>query len=384
MQTSVQDLTSKIARPITDETPINHDIEISLNNTPVNGTTNLTHSVQVISVSAISYVYKFGDSAVTDCQELSGYSSTVSISDPIAITPPNYTGSFALCVLGINSSGERQDISKAVKHIWQQSWAPFVYIEKPGQGLVQSASVNLKIHAPSEWEQVYITDDPTCSSGGSWQAVASQVGVTLAPDTTTKIAVKYAKFKTASGGTSDCYSDSILVASPVSVSACSGVTNTDAPVGEFIDSGGTALDYTNDESCSIVITGGTKVFTFDVFDTEADYDFITIYKDATGNPANLLLEVSGNSAQAPITSTSSTNILGFSSDGSVTAPGYKVTWTTPSITGSNSIKIAADAASSATRNVNLDIQFIHQFTQMYVTNTAACASGGELGKLGVL
>lgn len=279
-------------------------------------------------------------------------------------------------MLGVDASGNKQNPKTAAKHTWNQSWSPFVYIEKPGQGLVQSNSANLNIHAPAEWIEVYITDVPGCASGGSWQAIAAQVSVNLVPNGTTKVADKYVMFRKSDGVTSACYSDSITVASLVTIGTCSGNVNTDSPIGEFIDSVGTAADYMDDESCSVTITGGPKIFTFDLLDTEDGYDFVSIYKDSMAVPANKLQEISGNIAPSPVSSTSNTNIINFASDGSVTAPGYKVSWTSPSISGTNSIKIAGGAQSTASRNVTLDIIHIGQFTQMYVTNDSSCSTGG--------
>lgn len=377
LQTAVHNLGLNSVQPITEETPINKDILVSLDNTPVDGTTTLTHSVQVISDTAQYFIYKYGDASTIDCEDMTDYSAANSISSTLSIIVGSYVGNTALCVLGLDSGGNKQNPKTAAKHVWNQSWSPFVYIEKPGQGLVQTTTANLNIHAPAEWTEVYITDVPGCGSGGSWQSIAAQISVTLAPDGTTKVADKYVMFRKAGGVTSACYSDSISVAALVTIGTCSGNVNTDSPIGEFIDSGGSSADYSDGESCSVTITGGPKIFTFDLLDTEDGYDFVSIYKDSTALPANKLEEVSGNIAPSPVNSTSNTNIIKFESDGSVTAPGYKVSWVSTSIAGSSSIKIAGGAATAATRNVTLDIVHIGQFTQMYITNDSSCSTGGS-------
>jgi alpha-tubulin suppressor-like RCC1 family protein len=361
---------------ITDKSPVNTNLFIELENPPADGTTILSHSVNVISSSATSYIYKYGSANDINCESLDGYSTVTSISAPLQIVVSSFNGDFALCVLGVSSIGETQPPSKAVIHIWRQSWKPFIYIEKPGQALALTTSANLNIHAPSEWTEVYITQDSSCTTGGSWQSNTALIPVTLVPDPSTKNATTYAIFRNASGSLSECVSDTIKVASTVTVSSCSGALSTDSPIGEFIDSGGTASDYMNDESCSITITGGPKVFTFETFQTEEDYDFVTIYKDSTSSSANILIDTSGSVIPTPVTSSSNTNIIQFSSDSSVTEPGYKITWTSPSITGTNSLKISGDANSSSTRTVPLDILHIGQFTEMYITNDSSCSVSG--------
>ena len=103
--------------PVSDTTPINKNIYVELENAPVNGTTSLVHSVRVISLVAEFYIYKFGQVTDMDCTSLDNYSSAVSINTPLPVVVNSFNGEFALCVMGVSASGEKQNPEKAVKHI---------------------------------------------------------------------------------------------------------------------------------------------------------------------------------------------------------------------------------------------------------------------------
>jgi len=106
--------------------------------------------------------------------------------------------------------------------------------------------------------------------------------------------------------------------------------------------------------CVIPASGQPATLTFTAFSTELNYDFVTI-KDATGT------ELSTTSGTvAPPDATSAIIVIKFTSDGSVTAPGWRATWSTGGTTNqpptatitapadgatvSGSVAVAADAA----------------------------------------
>lgn len=98
LKTAVHNLGLNSIQPITEETPISKDILVSLDNTPVDGTTTLTHSVQVISDTAQYFIYKYGDAATMDCEDMTGYSAPTSINSALSMVVGTYIGNTALCV----------------------------------------------------------------------------------------------------------------------------------------------------------------------------------------------------------------------------------------------------------------------------------------------
>jgi cubilin len=77
-------------------------------------------------------------------------------------------------------------------------------------------------------------------------------------------------------------------------------------------------------TCIIPASGNATTLHFTNFNTEQDYDFVTL-KDGTGA---VLSQTSG--ATAPADVTGSTIVIKFASDQSVNAPGWRAVWGTGS------------------------------------------------------
>ncbi len=120
---------------------------------------------------------------------------------------------------------------------------------------------------------------------------------------------------------------------PANGTATTAVTCT----GLLVDNGGTAGDYSNgmNGTATIAPTGASSVrLTFTSFQTEGGYDYLTIYDGPTtaspviGTYSGLTLPNNG----LPIVSTGGALTVRFSSDGSVTYPGFEATWNCTQIT----------------------------------------------------
>ncbi|XP_066263228.1 exoskeleton protein RP43-like [Branchiostoma lanceolatum] len=90
-------------------------------------------------------------------------------------------------------------------------------------------------------------------------------------------------------------------------------------------------DYGNNENCEWIITapeGSTVRLTFDSFNLENGYDFLTIY-DGDSESALMLGRFTGDTLaiHGLITSTSNTILMRFTSDGSNTAQGFQLSYT---------------------------------------------------------
>lgn len=104
---------------------------------------------------------------------------------------------------------------------------------------------------------------------------------------------------------------------------CNGGTTLTANSGSFGDGSG-AQNYANNQNCTWLIkpgNGGTVTLNFDSYNTELNYDFVTVY-DGENTSANRLGRFSGRTIPRAITSTGNALFVKFTSDGSITAKGW--------------------------------------------------------------
>ncbi|XP_078685510.1 CUB and sushi domain-containing protein 1-like [Branchiostoma floridae x Branchiostoma belcheri] len=112
-----------------------------------------------------------------------------------------------------------------------------------------------------------------------------------------------------------------------SATGCGGSLT--APFGGPVTSPNYPSNYGNNENCewSITVPEGSIIrLTFDSFNTEDGYDFLTIYDGASDNAAEIG-RLTGYHAQIiPIMSTSNTLFLRFTSDESESRPGFQFSY----------------------------------------------------------
>ncbi len=94
--------------------------------------------------------------------------------------------------------------------------------------------------------------------------------------------------------------------------------------------GGGAVDFTggynNGAWCQWTLTcAGTITLEFSSFQTEANFDFVTV-NDGPDSSAPILLDTSGSYVGGPLTSSGSSLMIQFTSDGSVTGDGFAATY----------------------------------------------------------
>jgi Zn-dependent metalloprotease len=111
---------------------------------------------------------------------------------------------------------------------------------------------------------------------------------------------------------------------------CSGVTNLIAETGAFSDGSGNA-NYSDNANCKWVIapTGATQItLNFTEFDTETDFDYVTVY-DGPDENFPVLATWWGNTLPSTITSTNGTGAMCviFTSDDSLNYSGWSANYT---------------------------------------------------------
>ncbi|WP_106794594.1 CUB domain-containing protein [Aquimarina sp. Aq78] len=125
--------------------------------------------------------------------------------------------------------------------------------------------------------------------------------------------------------------DSNIINTTTSAAAadpCNGGATLTANSGNFEDGSG-AQNYANNRNCTWLIkpgNGGTVTLNFDSYNTESNYDFVTVYDGENAN-ATQLGRFSGAAVPNQIVSTGNAMFVRFTSDGSVTATGWAARYT---------------------------------------------------------
>lgn len=347
-----------------------------ITNAPADDSTDASMLALISGDGVSSYLYKIGDAATLDCADASGYSAPRATAQVINDSIDDKMGALAICVLGDDGAGHRQNVANATRYVWTRTWNPKIFVESPGRVASSGLSVTVHLHAPAEFTEVYITNVSTCLSGGAWQARTDSKPWTLPVGSNGSTATVYARFRTAGGKLSACLSRDVFLALPVASTSCVAPTATTAFSGTLVDSGGTTGDYSSSEDCSLTVTSSYPVtFTFTSFDIENGYDFMTFY-NGTAVPANELASYTGSALPAPVTNTGTT-IVNFKSDGSVEQAGYQLTWDVPATNLVSAVKINSDDVSTTTTAVTLTILNSVGLKEMYITNDGTCAAGGS-------
>ncbi len=125
--------------------------------------------------------------------------------------------------------------------------------------------------------------------------------------------------------------DSLIKSSYINVvdayNMCSA-TSTTATNSVLYDSGGPDGSYKNSENCSFLIDPGCATsitLTFSSFYLESCCDYLTVY-DGSNSSGTQLLRANGSILPKSVTASSGKMFITFTSDGSVTYPGFQATW----------------------------------------------------------
>ncbi len=150
------------------------------------------------------------------------------------------------------------------------------------------------------------------------------------------------------GGTSatKTISGYIAIGDQSGTGGCSGSKTLTAVNGTVADGSGDN-DYGHDLSCEWLIkpAGASSInITFSAFNTEADYDFLYIYKGTEANETAQVGKYSGTSIPAPLAIDTGVVLIKFTSDADMAAAGWAFTYTSDGLAAPSNLTATALSA----------------------------------------
>lgn len=249
--------------------------------------------------------------------------------------------------------------------------SPKIFIGGLQATATMSGTENLYIFASPALSEMSLFNNATCTGAPTWQSTTPLVSAwSLDPASQGGTASVSVRFRTSTGVESDCYTDSILWPNPTLHTMCTDTTSS-AGTGRVVDSGGTGGNYSDNEACTLDLTlTGPTTFTFETVNTESGYDYLNLFDGSTQ-----VLGHSGAAGISPITTTSNNVRIEFSSDSSVTEPGFSILWVS-SGGSSPSLSLNNGASSSISATVSANLNYDSVFQDVYLTETSGCTAGG--------
>lgn len=138
-----------------------------------------------------------------------------------------------------------------------------------------------------------------------------------------------------------------------------GNSTTDS-TGTLYDTGGPNGQYQNSENCTLLVAPSCATsitLTFQQFQTEASFDFFSVY-DGPTVAAPRLMNYAGQSLPSSVTCTSGSMLIVWRSDGSIVYDGFQCSWT--SVIASASAPTAAAAVNDPNPPLNTNVVFTDQ------------------------
>ncbi|QLY26452.1 hypothetical protein [Bdellovibrio sp. KM01] len=347
--------------------------DITFTVTPQGGGTPKSYTVTVdkdsvppsIDIPSIAAINAANQGAYTVSGTCSENGETVNIAiGTINTTATCATGSFTKTLDVSSLTGNTVSISATHKDTYDNTRSKFVittrYVSVPtitsvalnaGAAITNSLSATLNMNVTGA-TQMYITNTAGCTSGGVWEAYSASKAWTLPSANTTNTV--YVKFKESHDNETACVSDDIV---HDSTNPTLSITS---PVASTYVNGSNVTAFTISGSCSengrsITITGPSS---FTSTTTCSGTTFSAILDLSTLAQGSFQLGASMNDAAG--------------NTGSATSPSY----TKDTVVPTGSVVINGGASTTTSLSTTLTLTSSDSGGEMYVTNTAGCASGG--------
>lgn len=222
---------------------------------------------------------------------------------------------------------------------------------------------DLTIHAPTSWQWTFTGGSPASSTVQNPSVTYSAVG-----DYTVTL-------QATNGFGTNSITKTMYIHVVNYIYLCTA-TSTTAANGLLYDSGGPTGNYQNSENCSLLISpvcASSITLSFSTFQTENGFDYLRVY-DGTNASGTLLMNLSGTSSPAPVTATSGSMFISWSSDGSVIYSGIAASWA--SVITSSSPPVADFVVQDPTPPLATAVQFTDQSTNSPVAWSWDFGDGG--------
>ena len=203
---------------------------------------------------------------------------------------------------------------------------------------------DLSLHAPTQWEWSFDGGNITSSGLQNPQVSYDAIG-----EYDVKLIVSNAH-----GSDTLLMPGFIHVVDAFNLCQVAGAT---AATGTFYDTGGPNGNYSNNETCTLLIApacAASITVSFQAFSTENNWDFLRFY-DGNSDAAPLLGAFTGSSIPAPFTTSGGQLFVKWTSDQGVTGAGFRVDWT--SQIGSSEPLVAVASADALTPALGQTVQF---------------------------
>lgn len=321
-----------------------------------------------------------------DCQNLNDkctFRSFISTTDLFAFAAEPYTnlksnvtfpeGKSYLFLQAKDAAGNLSPVKKVEVY----SGAMGIWVNPIQMKLAMDQNVTLRFYIPQVFGEFALFNNDTCTGVTNWQTrTTADHAWSLASASPGAYHVS-AKFRTASGIVSQCFTDRIPIVDVTTMhDVCTGGSSS-AVFGVVRSSLYTQTPgYSNNENCSFTVntTEAMDVVPAAALVTEADKDIVSIRQNGqtiysasgTVNPTGL----------QPFVSTQPGSFtVNFNSDAQNTGPGFILYWM-PKDAFRQEILINDGAIQTSSKNLRVAFDVPHYMREYYLTEDSSCTAGG--------
>ncbi|MFV8259646.1 RCC1 domain-containing protein [Bdellovibrio bacteriovorus] len=265
----------------------------------------------------------------------------------------------------------------AIKKIEVYSGAMGILLNPMQMKLAMDQSVTLRFYIPQVFASYTLFNNADCTGSENWQARVAGAHLWSLPSATPALYAVSAKFRTATGIVSQCFTDKIpIVDVSTNYDICSGGSSSAAfgmvRASLYPQSPG----YNNNENCAFTVntTDAMDIVPATTIQTETDKDILSVKQQG-----QTLYAFSGSfvpSGLMPLTSTQPGPFtINFQSDGQNTDAGFLVYWM-PKDAIRQEITINDGASQTSSKNLRVSFNVPTYLKEYYLTEDSSCTAGG--------
>ncbi|AFY00932.1 hypothetical protein Bdt_1233 [Bdellovibrio bacteriovorus str. Tiberius] len=321
-----------------------------------------------------------------DCQNLDDkctFRSFISATDIFAFAAEPYTtvksdmnfpdGKSYLFLQAKDAAGNLS----SVKKIEVYSGTMGIWINPIQLKLAIDQNVTLRFYIPQIFNEYTLFNNADCSGATNWQNRTAGAHNWTLPSATPASYPVSAKFRTASGLISQCFTDHIPVIDTATVHNICTAGSSSAIFGVIASSKPMQNPgYSDNENCSFTVnaTIAMDITPASPLETELDKDILSVRQNgqtlysASGNVAPLGLQ--------PFTSTQPGSFtFNFSSDAQNTGPGFVLYWM-PKDSFRQEMVINDNTTMTSSKNLRVAFDVPPHMKEYYLTEDTSCTAGG--------